>query len=83
VANQLGRKFIGIDNSYEAITNILKRFRHGLEEMGDFVNDNKTNLKDQGLFVFSPGNSYDSDNTQIVIFLFFVMIDILTYPTIW
>jgi adenine-specific DNA-methyltransferase len=61
VANQLGRRFIGIDNSYEAISNTLKRFSLGLEEMGDYVNGN--NIKDQGLFVFSPENSYTPDNT--------------------
>lgn len=38
VAEQLGRKWIGIDNSSEAIDNILKRFFVGLEGMGDYVN---------------------------------------------
>lgn len=38
VAEQLGRKWIGIDNSSEAIDNILKRFFKGLEGMGDYVN---------------------------------------------
>jgi adenine-specific DNA-methyltransferase len=47
-AQQLGRKWIGIDNSSEAIDNILKRFFKGLEGMGDYVNgknelDNETN----------------------------------------
>jgi adenine-specific DNA-methyltransferase len=37
VAQQLGRKWIGIDNSSEAIDNILKRFFKGLEGMGDYV----------------------------------------------
>ncbi len=38
VAEQLGRKWIGVDNSSEALDNILKRFFVGLEGMGDYVN---------------------------------------------
>lgn len=38
IAEQLGRKWIGVDNSSEAIDNILKRFFQGLEGMGDYVN---------------------------------------------
>ena len=38
LAEQYGRKWIGIDNSSEAIRNIFKRFYTGLEEMGDYVN---------------------------------------------
>jgi adenine-specific DNA-methyltransferase len=37
VAANLGRKWIGIDNSLEAIATTLKRFAHGTEPMGDFV----------------------------------------------
>jgi adenine-specific DNA-methyltransferase len=38
VASQLKRRWIGIDNSVEAISTILRRFAKGLEPMGDFVN---------------------------------------------
>ena len=38
IAEQLGRKWIGVDNSSEAIDNILKRFFVGLQGMGDYVN---------------------------------------------
>jgi adenine-specific DNA-methyltransferase len=38
VASQLGRNWIGIDNSSEALETVLKRFSSGLERMGDFVN---------------------------------------------
>jgi len=41
VAEQLGRKFIGIDNSSVAIYNIVKRFVIGLEKMGDYVSEGK------------------------------------------
>jgi adenine-specific DNA-methyltransferase len=37
VASQLKRRWIGIDNSGEAISTILRRFAKGLEPMGDFV----------------------------------------------
>lgn len=42
VASQLGRRWVGIDNSSEAIATILQRFAHGLEPMGDFVSAKKT-----------------------------------------
>jgi len=37
LADQLKRRWIGIDNSSEAIRNIFNRFYRGLEEMGDYV----------------------------------------------
>ncbi|MGI9059888.1 MAG: site-specific DNA-methyltransferase [Ktedonobacteraceae bacterium] len=37
VASQLNRRWIGIDNSTEAIATTLRRFAKGLEPMGDFV----------------------------------------------
>lgn len=41
VASQLGRRWIGVDKSDEAIKTTLKRFAHGTEPMGDFVNGKK------------------------------------------
>lgn len=40
LAEQFGRKWVGIDNSSEAIRSIFKRFYSGLEDMGDYVNKN-------------------------------------------
>jgi adenine-specific DNA-methyltransferase len=37
VANELGRFWIGVDNSPEAIMTTLRRFKNGTEPMGDFV----------------------------------------------
>lgn len=37
VASQSNRKWIGVDNSQEAIITTLKRFAHGTEPMGDYV----------------------------------------------
>ncbi len=39
VASELGRRWIGVDNSIEAIRTILRRFSIGTERMGDFVSD--------------------------------------------
>jgi adenine-specific DNA-methyltransferase len=36
-ANMLGRTWIGVDNSPEAIRTMLYRFEHGTEAMGDFM----------------------------------------------
>jgi adenine-specific DNA-methyltransferase len=48
VASQLGRKWIGMDNSLEAIATTLKRFALGTKPMGDYVkkgNGQKTTLQ--------------------------------------
>jgi adenine-specific DNA-methyltransferase len=37
VADQLGRRWIGIDNAPEAIRTMLHRFNHGTRPMGDYV----------------------------------------------
>lgn len=39
VAHELGRRWIGIDSSQEAISATLKRFRSGTQPMGDFVSE--------------------------------------------
>ncbi|MCZ2393012.1 MAG: site-specific DNA-methyltransferase [Chitinophagales bacterium] len=59
IAEQLGRKWIGVDNSSEAMDNILKRFFKGLEGMGDYVN--AKNDSENTLFqttLFEPTSSY-------------------------
>lgn len=38
-ASELGRRWIGVDNSPEAIRTTLKRFAVGLEPMGDYVSE--------------------------------------------
>lgn len=42
VASQLNRRWIGIDNSVEAISTTLRRFAKGLAPMGDFVGKQET-----------------------------------------
>lgn len=44
VAEELGRQWIGADNSIEAIATTLKRFAVGTAPMGDFVGARKTDL---------------------------------------
>ncbi len=64
VAERLGRRWIGIDNSQEAITTTLRRFEAGLEPMGDFVSRRKT-CNDDPLSLFplaQPNNIQHSDH---------------------
>ncbi len=71
VSSQLGRRWIGIDNSSEAITTTLRRFSEGLKPMGDFVS--REHLPDQELptqTLFSwtetekPGDALQSITSQ-------------------
>jgi adenine-specific DNA-methyltransferase len=39
VASELGRKWIGIDNSMEAMRTMINRFAFGLHRMGDYVSE--------------------------------------------
>jgi adenine-specific DNA-methyltransferase len=60
-AGQLGRKWIGIDNSHLAIATILHRFANGTEIMGDFVvkkeDKQKENIEQLQLFEHSPATN--------------------------
>jgi adenine-specific DNA-methyltransferase len=49
-ANDLQRKWIGIDQSFSAAKATLTRFRHGLEPMGDYVNKTKSVRHQADLF---------------------------------
>jgi len=72
VANQLGRNYIGIDNSYEAITNIVKRFSVGLKNMGDYISKKKVvEDESQKYFSFSHHHTtYCPDNAVSTNFSF-------------
>ncbi len=37
VASEMGRRWIGVDDSTQSIMTILRRLRHGLQPMGDYV----------------------------------------------
>lgn len=58
VASHSGRRWIGVDNSREAINTTLRRFSKGLEPMGDFVTKLETAERDEDaettLSLFSP-----------------------------
>ena len=64
VSDQLGRNWIGIDNSSTAIATILKRFEIGTQPMGDFVTAKKKEppltLTQQALF------SLETLNTPVI-----------------
>jgi adenine-specific DNA-methyltransferase len=42
-AQDMGRRWIGIDESFVAAKTVIKRLRHGVEAMGDFVDKKKAN----------------------------------------
>jgi adenine-specific DNA-methyltransferase len=49
VAEELERQWIAIDNSPLAIETIVHRLANGTEAMGDFVNSNGTQIKQESL----------------------------------
>ena len=53
VASHLGRRWIGVDNSTEAIRATLRRFSKGLEPMGDFVSKPEPGVMDAQLTTLS------------------------------
>lgn len=55
VASEEARRWIGIDNSPEAIETMLKRFASGLEKMGDFVGKRGKKLAKQVEMPFETG----------------------------
>lgn len=66
-ASQLNRRWIGIDNSPEAIAATLKRFAKGAEPMGDFVNKPQTTRPIQ----LALNLHTDAPNTQISDFVLY------------
>ncbi|WP_026079658.1 site-specific DNA-methyltransferase [Spirulina subsalsa] len=63
IASKLNRKWIGIDQSLEAIRTIINRFKNGCDVMGDFVsaNCNREVKRSQQLSIFD--NNINSKNT--------------------
>lgn len=59
IAAELKRKWIGVDNSYEAIDHMLKRFIEGTKEMGDYVSKKKSD--DNILTLFESLSEYSLD----------------------
>ncbi len=57
VASQLNRRWIGIDNSPEAISTVLRRFATGTKAMGDFVSERrKQKQQSESLPLFQINN---------------------------
>lgn len=67
VAEMLGRPWVGMDRSHEAITATVQRFVKGAERMGDFVqrNDDSQNddLQEQQLGLFTNHLEHDSKSS--------------------
>jgi len=55
VSSEEGRRWIGIDNSREAIETMLRRFANGLEKMGDFVGKRGKKSDEQVVMPFGIG----------------------------
>ena len=68
VANEMQRHWIGIDNSQEALSAILKRFQNGLLPMGDYVSNRKVQKqhKPQQLTLFETLDESASSPTDII-----------------
>ncbi len=64
IASRLGRKWIGIDNSPEAIAATLRRFAKGPQRMGDFVNKRKKKSVEESYPLFSSLESFKRDDSK-------------------
>jgi len=53
-ADMLNRRWIGIDNSPEALRTMIHRFSHGTEPMGDFVGKTSAHKTTPALSLFDP-----------------------------
>ena len=71
IASELKRKWIGIDNSPQAIKTILHRFVYGTEAMGDFVSVSQVKSNDDpqmGLFdSLTPAQKIDFGDQHVAI----------------
>jgi len=56
-AEELGRRWIGVDNAAEAMRTILRRFAVGMEPMGDFVSEQKDDESESSLPLFESSET--------------------------
>lgn len=63
-AGNLSRRWIGIDNSNEAITTTVNRLRFGSRPMGDFVKKKRTPMVENHLELFSDKTDIANYKTQ-------------------
>ena len=75
-ANELGRKWIGIDQSFTAAEATLKRLRYGMEKMGDYVKEKET-AKTADMFSAEPPHLLSKPSKKEANFTFFVDSDVL------
>ena len=73
VADALGRDWIGVDNSPEALRTMLHRFQHGTKPMGDFVGKQVPKRDSMGpLFAAAPPKDELPPPCKITDFALFV-----------
>lgn len=63
-ASKLCRKWIGIDNSQEAIATVLKRFAVGTKPMGDFVREKDVDAPPKTLSLFESLEKIEEADTK-------------------
>jgi adenine-specific DNA-methyltransferase len=67
VAQELGRRWIGVDNAAEGMRTILRRFAVGMEPMGDFVNRQKDDEPELSLALFENSETPTAPSTHVPI----------------
>lgn len=82
-AGNLGRHWIGIDNSSEAIAAIVNRLRFGSRPMGDFVNKKRTPSVDNHLELFSIKPDVGKKRQSMELRRIFVCIRLTRKNWIW
>lgn len=65
IASRLGRRWIGVDESDEAISTIIRRFQYGTERMGDFVNG-APQTRNLPLFTITDYTFYEEETRDVV-----------------
>jgi adenine-specific DNA-methyltransferase len=82
VADALQRRWIGVDNSPEALRTILERFASGLQPMGDFVKPRETDANPQVSLFDTPDTALVSPAAHRAISEFSLFAVAEAYPAI-
>jgi adenine-specific DNA-methyltransferase len=82
-ADNLGRKWIGVDNSSEAICTTLRRFAEGIQPMGDFVNSRPAPSLFDGIEIVRDAQRTAYIHRPIRDFVLFREVGIQPLPELW
>ncbi len=67
VAEELSRRWIGVDNAAEGMRTMLRRFAVGMEPMGDFVNRQKDDEPELSLALFENSETPTASSRHVPI----------------